>query len=212
MALDQASKELNAELQEVDQATDKLRATFEQFFQGIERQPPTTEREALKRRVLKLHTTSVRNTELRFRINQMVAKFNTYQNYWSRVLRQIEEGTYHRDVFKARYRSMSRKEHEAPQPAAEPPPEEPRQPAASRTPVKRPAAGLSDDNVNAIYNAYIMAKRRCKEETGGLTREALARSLRKQIPSIKKQYKCKRVEFKVAIKGGKAILKAVPRF
>jgi len=121
MALDQASKELKAELKEVDQATDRLRATFEQHFQGIERQPPTFEREALKRRVLKLHTTSVRNTELRFRINQLVAKFNTYQNYWARILRQIEEGTSHRDLFKARYRSKAHQEQEAPPPAPPPP-------------------------------------------------------------------------------------------
>jgi hypothetical protein len=201
--LDQAAKELESEIQAVEKETDNLRTLFEMYFQGIERQPPTQKRDALKRRVMNLRTTTVRNTELRFRINQLVAKFSSYDTYWNRVLRQMEEGTYHRDVAKARYRAKLRSETEQ---AEEDKPERP----ASR-PARSPAANLSDENVNAIYNAYVMAKRRCKENTKGLTREALAKSLRKQVPSIQKQYGCKKVEFKVVIKGGKAVLKAVPK-
>jgi len=201
--LNQAAKELEAEVQTVEKETDSLRTMFEMYFQGIERQPPTLKRDSIKRRVMNLRTTKIRNTELRFRINQLVARFNSYDNYWNRVLRQMEEGTYHRDVAKARYRAKLRSDVER---AEEEKSERPA-PRAART----PAANLSDDNVNAIYNAYVMAKRRCKENTKGLTREALAKSLRKQVPSIQKQYGCKKVEFKVVIKSGKAVLKAVPK-
>ena len=210
MALDQAAKELDAELKTLDEATDRLRANFEQYFQGVERQPPTTQRDALKRRVLAVRTNPVRNTELRFRVNQLIARFNTYDNYWNRVLKQIEEGTYHRDIVMARYRAKLRETLE--QRAAEQSDADQPGKAAAKPAGKRPAPGLSDANVDAIYNAYMMAKRRCKEATKGLTKDALANSLRKQVPSIQKQYKCKSVEFKVVIKGGKAILKAVPKF
>ncbi len=210
--MSQDAKELKAEVDAVDEATDRLRATFEQYFQGIERVPPVLQRDALKRRLMQLRTTQVRNTAMRFRINQLVAKFTSYENYWSRVLRQIEEGTYHRDVFKAKYRSKVNEAESSPKEkkAADKDTDEKKAPARKQT--RRPRTGLSDENVDAIYNAYVTAKRRCKENVKGLTRDALASSLKKQIPSIKKQYKCKTVEFKVVIKGGKAILKAVPKF
>ncbi len=201
--LNQEAKELESEIQAVEKETDSLRTMFEMYFQGIERQPPTQKRDAIKRRVMILRTTKVRNTELRFRINQLVARFSSYDTYWNRVLRQMEEGTYHRDVAKARYRAKLRSDIEQA--------EEEKSERPAPRPARTPAASLSDDNVNAIYNAYVMAKRRCKENTKGLTREALAKSLRKQVPSIQKQYGCKKVEFKVVIKGGKAVLKAVPK-
>ena len=209
--LDTAAKELEAELVEVSHATDKLRSSFEHYFQGIERLAPTTERDLLKRRVLGLHTTNIRNTELRFRINQLVAKFNSYNSYWTRVLRQIEEGSYYRDVYKAQYRS--KKQIPDTEPIAEKqvqPSPAPTMPVANNT-NKRHVINLNDESIHKIYNAYVTAKKRCKESTRGLTPETLGSSLRKQIPVIQKRFSCRSVEFKVVIKGGKAILKAVPK-
>ena len=39
----------------------------------------------------------------------------------------------------------------------------------------------------------------------------MRKSLTRQIPQIKAKHKASAVDFKVVIKGGKAILKAVPR-
>jgi len=211
--LDKAAKELEQLVDATEKRIDRLKSLYEQYFQGIERIQPSMERTALKIVLMDLRKTKIRNTALKFRIHQLVARMNTYENYWSRIARQIEEGTYHRDVFKARYRSKLKEEAQATQPAAETKPvpgRDSKVPAAG----KRPAAatGLSDDKVKAIHDAYLLAKRRCKETTKGLTQDAIASSLRKQVPAIIKQYKCKTVEFKVVIKKGKAILKAVPKF
>lgn len=208
--MNQETKDLQEEVNAVDEATDRLRATFEQYFQGIERIPPVLQRDALKRRLMQLRTVRTRNTAMRFRINQLVAKFTSYENYWNRILRQIEEGTYHRDVFKAKLRSKTLENEKTSD--GKPEKEGPEKSSKTSRPSRKPAVGLSDENVDAIYNAYVMAKRRCKENVKGLTKDALASSLKKQIPTIQKQYKCKTVEFKVVIKGGKAILKAVPKF
>ena len=43
----------------------------------------------------------IRNTALRFRFNVITQKFNTYSMYWTRICRQIEEGTYKRHVVRA---------------------------------------------------------------------------------------------------------------
>jgi hypothetical protein len=93
-------------------------------------------------------------------------------------------------------------------PGARPPPP----PAAARA-AAGPAADvpLSKEKLDQIYSAYITAKKRCKESTDGITPDALAQSLRKQVPALIEQHGAKSVDFKVVIKDGKAILKAVPK-
>jgi hypothetical protein len=51
-----------------------------------------------------------RNTALRFRFNTLYQRYTTLQSYWSRVSRQIEEGTYRRDVMRARKRREEARE------------------------------------------------------------------------------------------------------
>lgn len=83
-------------------------------------------------------------------------------------------------------------------------------------PARPPAAGgtdggLSDTKVKAIYDAYVMAKKRCGEDTRAVTLDSVASSLRKQVPELMKQHNAKTVEFKVVIKDGKAVLRALPK-
>jgi hypothetical protein len=208
--LDQAAKELDLRLQDTEARLDRLRSMYEQFFQGIERTEPQQERKVIKKVVQELRTSSVRSTQLRFRINQIVSKLNTYETYWNRVTREIEEGTYQRDLFRARYhqrlRASQSQQSEEPKVDSPAPAEK-----ASKAPRQQPA-GISEDQISAIYDAYNTAKRRCKESVTGLTRDGLAATLRKQVPAIIKQYNCKGVEFKVVIKEGRAILKAIPKY
>jgi len=72
-------------------------------------------------------------------------------------------------------------------------------------------AGLSDDKLKAVYDAYVTAKRRNQEDTSKMNFESVAANLRKQVPELLKQHNAKSVEFKVVIKDGKATLKAVPK-
>jgi TolA-binding protein len=214
--LDAESKELEEQLDTMESRLDRLRSLYEQYFQGIEKLEPSMERTAVHHQFQQMRKIRTRNTVLRFRLNQLIARMNTYETYWTRISRQIEDGTYSRDLFMARYRSRAKtdqpKEEAAGEQAASGGEEKP---APARTPDRRagqPRAALDDRVVGAIYDAYVLAKRRCKESTKGLTKEALANSLRKQVPAIMKQHRCKSVEFKVVIKKGKAILKAVPKF
>ncbi len=204
---------------DVEKRVERLRSLYEQYFQGIERIEPSMERTSLHNQIQEMRRTKVRSTGLRFRINQVVSRMNTYENYWNRITRQMEAGTYKRDVFKAHYRSKLKEE--AQRDAEEKPIQETEQDGSTDTGGKRrqaprPAAGgprgLSDEKIKAITDTYLLAKRRCRESTRGITQDAIASSLRKQVPNIMKRYKCKSVEFKVVIKKGKAILKAVPKF
>lgn len=68
---------------------------------GFEKIEPGTQRRDVDRRFTALRKTQIRNTAQRYRFNVITQKFNTYSMYWTRVCRQIEEGTFKRHVAKA---------------------------------------------------------------------------------------------------------------
>ncbi|MFK7987313.1 MAG: MXAN_5187 C-terminal domain-containing protein [Sandaracinaceae bacterium] len=82
----------------------RLRSLYEQYFQGIERIEPAVPKKDLERLFKSLHKDKPRNTAARFRLQQLQASYNTYQMYWSRIVRRIEEGTYERDLRRVRAR------------------------------------------------------------------------------------------------------------
>jgi hypothetical protein len=84
----------------------RLKALYEQYFQGIEKLEPSVPRKDLDRSLELLRKQQPRNTALRFRLQMLVARYGTYQTYWQRVARQIEEGTYRRDVVRAQQRRL----------------------------------------------------------------------------------------------------------
>ena len=72
---------------------------------------------------------------------------------------------------------------------------------AGRDPVTR--AGARPGDVLAYAGAL-------GESVAGLTYDAVASKIRSQVPDLLTRHKAKNVEFKVVIKGVKALLKAVP--
>jgi hypothetical protein len=94
--------EFEALLADVEVRVDRLKSLYEQWFQGIERLEPTIPRKDVERKLVLMRKELPRNTMLRFRFQQLVQRWTTMTTYWGRVARQIEEGTYRRDVLKAR--------------------------------------------------------------------------------------------------------------
>lgn len=276
------ASELNILLDELDGRIEALKILYEQYFLGIEKVEPLKERQGVARIVRRVQSAQTKNTAIRFRLNSLNQRFLSFQNYWNRIVRQIEAGTYHRDLARVE-RDMKRRgidmtgfsklrskgeleaalmqgladadqpspEGEpAAQPAAEfestssgdaaravreftpaekagmltgefriasttkPPPipktaTPPSSPAVRKVPSGAGPAN-TDNRMQSLYRAYVTAKKRTGESTDGLTYDRLVRTLQKQVPTIQARTGCKRVDFKIEIKQGKAILKAVP--
>ena len=179
------------ELSDLDEGISVLQVLYEKYFLGIDRKPPEQERKRISEKARELRTRSIRNTALKFKVNTLFAKLISFERMWDRTLREIEEGTYKRDVFKAKLRAGDR--------------DEPR-----TGPVKPAAPSISDANLRRLYDTYLVARKRCGEATDGLTFDSMAARIRSQVPELMQKHKAKNIEFKVVIKGGKAILKAVP--
>jgi hypothetical protein len=103
-------KEFEETLGDAEILLDRLRGLYEQWFQGIERLEPTIPKKDMERKIRAMRRAVPRNTALRFRFNRLVQKYTTYMTYWQRVARQIEEGTYRRDVLRARRRRQQMRE------------------------------------------------------------------------------------------------------
>ena len=88
-------------LNELEEKIDRLRGLYEQYFMGIERLEPLIPRKDVDRRIVQFRKEPPRNTALRFRLNTLAQRFNTMQQHWGRVVREIENGTYRRDVARA---------------------------------------------------------------------------------------------------------------
>jgi FtsZ-binding cell division protein ZapB len=241
---------------------EELKVKYEMWFLGVERHEPNRTREDLKKKVLRLKERFTRNAGIRFRIQSLHARFISYERLWLRSSREKEDGTYRRDVVKARLHAQQRANGPAgvkgkkeilrhsqsedvdlsdfgdeemqaiaaaaraeaarqvaapaPRPVALPPaPARPASPPPAARPAPRPAAASSgagvDAQTRALYDAYVAARRSCNQDLTGITPDAIARTIAKQTPEILKTHKARTVEFKVEVKNGKAILKAVPK-
>ncbi|HSN16133.1 MAG TPA: hypothetical protein VLT61_15980, partial [Anaeromyxobacteraceae bacterium] len=142
--------ELEGACGEAEEELEEIKVRYEKYFLGVERKPPHREREELKKKVLRLKSAFTRNAGLKFRVQSLHARFLSYERMWERSVREKEEGTYHRDVFKARIhrqaqeqRAAEKEKEEAPPPAQEqraPPPPGPPAAAAVAGAVAQPPA------------------------------------------------------------------------
>lgn len=95
------TSEIEVLIDELEQRVERLRALYDQYFMGIEKIEPTVLRKDVDRRLWVLRREQIRNTSLRFKLNTVVQRYNTYQQYWMRICREIENGTYKRDLRRA---------------------------------------------------------------------------------------------------------------
>ena len=93
--------ELELALEELETRLERLRSLYEQYFMGIEKIEPQIARKDVDRRIYLLRREKIRNTAKRFKLQTIIQRYNTFQQYWMRICREIENGTYKRHLLKA---------------------------------------------------------------------------------------------------------------
>jgi len=179
------------ELSDLDEGISVLQVLYEKYFLGIDRKPPEQERKRISEKARELRTRSIRNTALKFKVNTLFAKLISFERMWDRTLREMEEGTYRRDVFKAKLHSNRKGLKEV---------------AA----VPAPAVHLSDEKLRKLYDTYLVARQRTGESTSGRTFDSGAIRLRAQVPDLMEHHKARNIKFDVVYKGGSGVLKFIP--
>src|SRR5215813_7610746 len=110
---DDSEIDIEEVLGELEHKLERLKILYEQYFMGIEKLEPQTQRKEVTRRMLELAQINIRNTAMRYRYHALNQKFGAYQTYWGRTQREIENGTYYRSIARAS-REAARKGQDLP--------------------------------------------------------------------------------------------------
>lgn len=179
----QNSEQIQKDIQQLARDLETLRKTYEQYFLGILRQEPLKLREQVKSLIQKHSGLAIQNVTLKFQLQQCVARYNTFTTYWDRVLHQMEEGTYQRDVFKTKLHEQERKENKAKQ----------------KTTAKSDNA--DGDVYQTLFNEYKTLKKQLKQDVDSLSFEKFQAQLKSKIKDIRAESKEKNLSFKIVKEG-----------
>ena len=96
---------------DLQRRVEELRRAWDRFFQGLERVPPVPIRDQLARELNRARVRRDLASTDRFRLQQIQQRFNSYGRLWDRNLRQIEAGTFKRQVARAERRQEAQRRH-----------------------------------------------------------------------------------------------------
>lgn len=224
-----------ATLDELEEAIELLKVAYERYFNGVDRVPPTRDHDDVKRAVRVMMTQRIGTTALRFRMQGLKARLVTYEQYWTRILLQIEKGTFKRILAVSSRRELELRrapregegEGEAPQgeapPKVEPPSATqrsrdddaiPRRREVARAPSPPTRSGLPDGvdagEVRELFKQFVAAKKALGESTAGLTYAKLLDKVSRELPGLRDKHGAD-IRFEVATEGGKVRLRARSR-
>lgn len=184
-----ASETLDEELKIMDAKLKRLKLDYEQYFCGVRPREPQQARTEIQKQITMLSQKAIQNTALRFRFNSMNSRFQSFKRQWDTTLREIDNGTYKRHLFKADLHERERD-------------------LVSGGPAKRP---LPADSGGTLFDSYRDTAMACGQNISALTPEKFQRVIEKQESALRKKLGCDAVDFRVVVEDGKVKLKASAR-
>jgi hypothetical protein len=178
--------DLRAELDRLESMIADLKVQYEQYFLGVSPFAPDKLHGDVKRQIRLMLKAPFKNSAISFRLKTLEGRYNTFNTYWQRVLKQREDGTYHKDVFKASLREKNALED-----------------ARAGT-----AVGQAEKNMQSLFNSYkdALEKQTGKKQT--IDFQAFQKSLIQRAKDFKEQTGVKKLSFKVVVKDGKVVVQA----
>lgn len=207
--IDRKDNQIQGQLDEIEQKMAHLKIQYEKYFAGIDRIEPLKDREELKRMIRDIQEHPIQNATQRFRFQQLKARMQSFELYWTRNLNMIERGVHPKMKFRADLR-----EPKKPEPGQEALPEAALEPLMSREQeeVLRRRQEIQEREERAlklVYDKYLEARAKCGQSTD-LAFDTVRTILKQQVRQIKSQYNVESVRFRISIEEGKAKVKAVP--
>ena len=178
--------DLRVELDKLEARLADLKQQYEQYFTGLVPLPPDKLHTLVKQQIKQLLNAPFRSSEINYRLKTLKGRYQTFDGYFQRVLKQREEGTYQRDVFKADLRDRAAKEEQYAQ----------------------TAAGTADRNMHALFDSYREALQKQSGTVPNLDFKEFKSSLAKRARELKEKHGIKKLTFKIVVKNGKVSVQA----
>jgi len=175
--------DVEVELQQIDREFREVAIAYEQYFMGVDKFEPAKERQILSLRLRRLLTSYIPQTDLRFRLQGLASRLQSYIAYWDRILRLIEEGRYQRQHSHMKWAVQHR----------------PPDPGEAQAPAKTP------DPHDQVYRELVEAYTRCS--LAPPQREQIDDFLKRHAEVIRNRFGEKPVEMTVVVEDGKPKLR-----
>lgn len=88
------SEEANKRLDQLQMRIEKCKRNFDMYFNGMEKKPPLREFEKLKRDIRNLQNTGYATATLRFKVQNLLARWQLISALWERNLQKMERGEF----------------------------------------------------------------------------------------------------------------------
>ncbi len=194
---------LRGRLDELEQKMFLLKINYEKYFSGIDRVEPYRDREEVKRMVRDLAEEGIKNATQAFKFQGLKARFQTYELYWTRNQKMMEEGTHPK--------LRARVDRKVAATAAAAPPIDPREAEQQKVLEERAARMEREERAyKLVYDKYMEARGKCGQSTD-ISFDAVREALTKQVRQIKSTFNVESVKFRIVVEDGKAKVKAVPQ-
>lgn len=192
-----AISEMGEKLEALEAKITRLKQEYEQYFMHILKREPLVHKKEIEGLIMRYTNMTINNTADQFKLSCLLSKFNSYRQYWLRILRSMENGEYVRRSESSGYGVTA---GAAAQGAFF---------SDERGAEHAPEAVKED--LSPIYEKYIDARKRCNIGVKGLNEEKFAASIKRAREKIANTYNVKDTEVAVIEKDGQVKLAIRPR-
>lgn len=206
---DEPAVEVNIDelLGALDKKLDRCKHLYDQYFLGFEKRPPSILHKEIVRLMHDIDQIDIRKAGPLFRYHSLIQRWGVYRTMWNREIREIELGTSKRDLARMarKWKSQGKDDKTL---------RRVRTPAQLERVIEQqlshgaPEPGPSFDRIHELFDQYVSARQSAGERAEPPHYEAFEKRIRKQIPELVAKG-AKSVDFRVAIKDGRAIVQAV---
>ena len=172
------------ELKILEEMIKNLKVDYEQYFLDITPYLPDKLHADLRRQIRKLRKAPFKKLSHKFRLRSLEHRYQVFNDYWQRTLREKEEGRYSKDIFKAELREKNAKEDR----------------------LALTNKGKASKDVNHLYQSYKNELERLTGKKQNIDFDAFRRSLVEKAKVFKERSGAQRISFKVAVKNGKVTI------
>jgi hypothetical protein len=184
------SKELERELDQLENSLNLLKREYEIFFSGAVKQAPRESKKRLEKTIQRYTSMQGLSYAQRFRFNSLVARFNSYMDLWNKQMRYKEEGRTPSGAIPLIPENNNNK--------------------LKTQPVTPAGSNGAEAKLEKIFEEYLKRREETGEGRPNLKFQDFCKIVSKQREAIVSKYRCKDVDFYVKIEGGHARLKARP--
>jgi hypothetical protein len=191
------------ELSQLERDIRVLKIEYEQYFGGGRARPPSDTEWRIEQIIRRY---ADRTAEIsfgqRFRYNNLAQTYAKYREIFRKRMKHKEESTVQRHFGAAAIAIEAERARKA---------------GANSSSRAQPVAVFvmacedpdrESDKVEQLYQAFLEAKQKAGENTAQLKPDSFLEFVRKKTQQLKKQKGCERVEYIVAVEGGRVRLKA----